>query len=63
MKPDLVKTTVDVPRVLDIMVAWYANISLMWFCTTKKNKSHFNVNSNILFIADIKMRLVLKKSA
>jgi len=22
MKPDLVKTTVEVPRVLDIMVAW-----------------------------------------
>jgi hypothetical protein len=31
MKPVRVKTTVEVPRVLDIIVAWYANISLMWF--------------------------------
>jgi hypothetical protein len=26
-----VKTTIDVRRVFDIIVAWYANISLMWF--------------------------------
>jgi hypothetical protein len=32
MKPVLVKTTIEVPRVFDIMVAWYANISLIWFC-------------------------------
>ena len=36
MKPVLVKTTVEVPRVLDIMVAWYANISLMWFYIEQK---------------------------
>lgn len=28
----LVNTTIEVPRVLDIDVAWYANISLIWFC-------------------------------
>jgi hypothetical protein len=49
MKPDLVKTTVDVPRGLDIMVAWYANISLMWFYTTKMNKSHISVPTVIFY--------------
>ena len=33
MKPVLVKTTIEVPRVLDIIVAWNANISLMCFCS------------------------------
>lgn len=36
MKPDLVKTTIEVPRVLDIIVAWKANISLIWFCIQGK---------------------------
>jgi len=44
MKPVLVKTTVEVPRVLDIMVAWYANISLMWFyIESKKIKYKFQI--------------------
>lgn len=30
------KTTIEVLSVLDIIVAWYANISLMWFY--EKNK-------------------------
>lgn len=49
MKPDLVKTTVDVPRVLDIMVAWYANISLMWFYTTKMNEPRISVSTVISY--------------
>jgi hypothetical protein len=43
MKPVRVKTTVEVPRVLDIIVAWYANISLMWFYIDKIKNVQFLV--------------------
>jgi len=33
-----VKTTIDVRRVFDIIVAWYANISLMWFYRKRYGK-------------------------
>jgi hypothetical protein len=39
MKPLRVKTRMEAPRVLDMMVAWKANISLMWFCTEQGDKA------------------------
>jgi hypothetical protein len=39
MKPLRVKTRMEAPRVLDMMVAWKANISLMWFCTEQRNSA------------------------
>lgn len=44
IKPVLVKTTMEVPSVLDIMVAWYANISLMWFYRKHEACSKFMVD-------------------
>lgn len=37
MKPLRVKTRMEAPKVLDMMVAWKANISLMWFCAEQGN--------------------------
>lgn len=35
----------EVPSVLDIMVAWYANISLMWFYRKHEACSKFMVDN------------------
>lgn len=44
IEPVLVKTTIEVPRLLDIIVAWNANISLIWFCSEWKKPNQLGPN-------------------